>query len=64
MVREAECSRCKHVWYAIVEYGEYTTNLSGEKTVYCPICGKRATYLSPWINPHWTNPETNKEEDC
>lgn len=37
---------CGHVWSQPVEYAD-TTNLSGEKTVWCPKCNKRAVEGSP-----------------
>lgn len=37
---------CGEKWQAAVEYTT-TPNLSGEKTPYCPKCGKRAAYSQP-----------------
>ena len=46
MYRMHEC-HCGEKWQAIVEYSKSTPNLSGEKTPYCPKCGKRAAYSQP-----------------
>jgi hypothetical protein len=48
--RRHECWACGINWVAPVEYGE-TTNLSGEKSVYCPKCGKRSDTASPHLEP-------------
>lgn len=44
-VRQWEC-RCGHKWEAPVEMGADNQNISGEKTVFCPKCGKRAAFGS------------------
>lgn len=46
-VREWECS-CGHKWTAKVELSATSARLSGEKTEYCPKCGKRPLIGSPW----------------
>lgn len=43
----------KHQWQAEVQLGP-TPNLSGERTAYCPTCGKPAQTSSPHVN--WLNP--------
>lgn len=45
-IRMHEC-KCGHSFTAEVEYAEWTTNLSGEKTQWCPKCGKRPWFSSP-----------------
>lgn len=46
-VRTYGCFNCTHEWVAPVVYGETTYSLSGEKTVWCPICSKRFSYATP-----------------
>jgi len=51
--REHECWKCKHKWNAPVELASPGTgcqNISGEKTVWCPKCGKRADCSSPVLH--------------
>lgn len=46
--RTFSCYECRKGWNAVIELSKLTTNLSGEKTEYCPKCGKKADYASPW----------------
>ena len=43
--RKCECS-CGYIYEAEVEYGP-TSNISGEKTKWCPKCGKKPLCCSP-----------------
>lgn len=45
-VRDWECG-CGHTWTAPVVLDKHTPNLSGEKTQWCPACGKRPVMGSP-----------------
>jgi formate dehydrogenase maturation protein FdhE len=40
--RRYSCWKCQYSWIAPIEYSNITQNISGEKTSYCPKCGKRA----------------------
>lgn len=46
IVRDHECD-CGNLFSKVVEYSEYTPNISGEKTVFCPRCGKKPWFSSP-----------------
>lgn len=45
-VRSHTCG-CGCQWKALVSMSDHTQNLSGEKTPYCPDCGKRAATSGP-----------------
>ena len=45
--REHFCLPCKYHFTKEVEFSEFTQNLSGEKTTFCPKCNKRVTMSSP-----------------
>lgn len=38
---------CGRTWFAPIVLSSYTTNLSGEATVWCPNCGKRSLFATP-----------------
>lgn len=44
--RQHECWACNHSWVALVRKGD-TTNLSGELTEHCQLCGRRASMSGP-----------------
>jgi hypothetical protein len=46
IVRIWDCWNCGNKWIAQVKYN-YTSNLSGEKTVYCPKCNQKGSCASP-----------------
>jgi hypothetical protein len=46
--RHHEC-RKNHEWDAPVWFPDTTTKLSGEATQYCPKCGGRSAFASPWF---------------
>jgi len=50
--RKWTCWDCKHEWIAKVErtIKGGITNITGEKTTYCPKCGKAASMGSEWID--------------
>jgi len=45
-VRDWEC-QCGHKWTAEVQLSAHTPNLSGERTVWCPLCQQRPLIGSP-----------------
>jgi hypothetical protein len=53
IVRDCLCLRCKARWVAKVEYSANTTNLSGEKTNWCPSCGTKEVRSSPHRPMKW-----------
>jgi hypothetical protein len=46
VVRIHQCWDCNYEWIEQVQYG-ITSNISGEKTSYCPKCNQRASMGSP-----------------
>ena len=65
--RRFSCFDCKKRWEASVELFEGTSNLSGEKSQYCPKCGKKAGYASaarkivPFADGMVIHPDTSVE---
>ena len=54
-VREYECLECHENWVSDVRValvGE-VTNISGEKTEWCPKCGSSNVMGSPYKEKHW-----------
>jgi hypothetical protein len=57
LVRDCDCLACHHGWAAVVAYSA-TTNLSGERSNWCPECGSRSVCSGPQreviepINPY------------
>jgi hypothetical protein len=47
MTTRTHTCACGHSWTKEVELSDSTPNISGEKTPWCPVCGKRAAYSSP-----------------
>lgn len=47
LARSHRCWTCGIAWVAPVEFSDLTQALSGEKTTYCPSCGKRSHESSP-----------------
>lgn len=47
IVRIWDCWNCGNKWIAKVEYTDATSNLSGERNVYCPNCNHRGSCGSP-----------------
>lgn len=45
--RKHECFNCGTVWEHEVIMSKDTQNLSGERTVWCPGCGKAASVSYP-----------------
>jgi len=46
-VRAHQCFECGHLWAVEVELSKNTTNLSGEKTQWCPHCGSKNGVSAP-----------------
>ena len=42
--------RCGCRWISMVEFSDTTTNLSGEKTQFCPKCGRKPQFSSEWVH--------------
>lgn len=53
--RVAYCPDCEHEWKHETRVTGWTSNLTGETSAYCPICGKRAATLSPVYVPREGN---------
>lgn len=45
--RPRECLDCKWKYYTQYGRAEYTPNISGEKTEWCPMCGSRNVVSGP-----------------
>ena len=45
--RDHECLECKHKWTSKVVFSAVTSNLSGEKTEWCPKCGTKNAMSGP-----------------
>lgn len=45
--RKCECLRCGHLWPQVVAMSEYTQNISGEATTFCPSCGTKEVMAGP-----------------
>lgn len=56
--REHFCDQCRKKWTAVVRYAEpgEITNIAGEKTEYCPQCGKAAFSSGPQISEDKRDP--------
>jgi hypothetical protein len=46
-VREHTCLTCEHQWVSPVVFSQYTQNLSGERTEFCPKCNGRTVWSGP-----------------
>jgi hypothetical protein len=47
--RRFSCYSCPHHWTADATLSEITNNLSGEKSEFCPKCGKKYGYASSYL---------------
>ena len=45
--RECKCLECGYEWDAEVVYSDVTTNICGERTNWCPMCGTKNVVSGP-----------------
>ena len=51
-MRHRQCLKCKNEWDSPVELSQFTANLSGELTQYCPDCNSGEIVSFPAYEPY------------
>lgn len=62
IVRDHKCLDCSKSWTAEVTFSTVTTNISGEATPWCPLCGSKNVSSSPQYASQIVETETDEHE--